>query len=79
MQTVLAKYAEYELSEEEVVNGVYEIASESRAAGIFPEKVVAALKAGWADTKPRNDAGTEARLLARLVQACLDGYYDRRA
>jgi hypothetical protein len=76
--TILERYARREIDDDQLMTVLRGVGSYAAEARILPEKLVIALKAAWGQVVPRADRAAKTiddRLLARLVTACLDGYY----
>jgi hypothetical protein len=78
LMTILERFANREIDGQELLAALRGVGSYAAESGILPEKLIIALKVAWGEVVPRSRYASErmdARLLARLVTACLDGYY----
>jgi hypothetical protein len=78
--TALERYAAGLASEPETLDAIGRIARAARFAGVGPDRVVAAVKAGWyalpAVLDGRVSLAESRTRLARVVSACIDAYFD---
>lgn len=78
LMTILERFANRKISDDELMRELRTVGSYAAESRILPEKLIIALKVAWGQAVPRSTyAATtmDDRLLARLVTACLDGYY----
>ncbi len=78
LMTLLERYVNREIDDGQLMAALDGIGHYAAGSHVLPEKLIISLKVAWGQVIPR--AGRSAqwmddRLLARLVTACLDGYY----
>lgn len=78
LMSLLERYVNREIGDAQLLTALRGVGSYAAEARILPEKVIISLKVAWAQVIPhagRAAQGMDDGLLARLVTACLDGYY----
>lgn len=78
LMMILERYAHREIDDDQLITALRRVGRYAADTQTFPEKLIIALKVAWGQVVPRAGRAAKAmddRLLARLVTACLDGYY----
>ncbi len=78
LMKILERFVNREIDDDELMTELRAVGSYASESRILPEKLIIALKVAWGQVVPRSARAAERmdnRLLARLVTACLDGYY----
>jgi hypothetical protein len=78
LTTTLERFTKREIDEDELLAALRGVGSYAAESRILPEKLIIALKAVWSEVAPWSASAADRmddRLFARLVTACLDGYY----